>query len=68
MMKNSKGHIRSQHPTNFVSIGKDVWLGSNAFICENTTIGDGAVVGANAVVTHDVSPGSIVAGVPARLI
>ncbi|NCQ56125.1 antibiotic acetyltransferase [Candidatus Parcubacteria bacterium] len=46
-------------------IGNDVWIGANAIIIEGLKIGDGAVVGAGAVVTKDVSPYSIVAGVPA---
>jgi maltose O-acetyltransferase len=49
-----------------VRIGQDVWLGAGAMILPGVTIGDGAVVAAGAVVTHDVHAGSIVAGVPAR--
>jgi len=47
-------------------IGRDVWIGANAVILGGVTIGDGAVVAAGAVVTKDVEPGAIVAGVPAR--
>ena len=47
-------------------IGNDVWIGANATVCRNVNIGDGAVVGAGAVVTHDVEPYTIVAGVPAK--
>jgi acetyltransferase-like isoleucine patch superfamily enzyme len=50
-----------------VAIEDDVWIGSNAVILPGVTIGRGAVVGASAVVTHDVSPGDVVAGVPARV-
>ncbi len=46
----------------------DCWLGVNAVVCPGVTIGKGSVVGANAVVTHDVPPYSVVAGSPARLI
>lgn len=49
-----------------VRIGNDVWLGAHAVVLPGVTIGDGAVVGAGAVVTRNVAPGSIVAGVPAR--
>ena len=49
-----------------VTTGNDVWLGHNAVIMGGVTIGDGAVVGAGAVVTHDVAPYEIVGGVPAR--
>ena len=43
-------------------------IGSNATILAGITIGEGSLIGAGAVVTHDVPPRSIVAGVPARLI
>ena len=51
-----------------VIIGNDVWIGSNAIILQGCRIGDGAVIAAGAVVTHDISPYSIVGGVPARKI
>lgn len=49
-------------------IGRDVWIGASATILGGVTIGDGAVIAAGAVVTKDVEPGAIVAGVPARLL
>ena len=49
-------------------IGKDVWIGAGAVILRGVKVGDGAVVGANAVVTKDVDSFSIVGGVPSRLI
>ena len=48
-------------------IGNDVWIGSRAMILAGVTVGDGSVVAANAVVTRDIEPYSIVAGIPARL-
>lgn len=51
-----------------VIIGNDVWIGTRAIILGGVAIGDGAVVGAGAVVTKDVPPYAIVAGVPARVI
>lgn len=51
-----------------ISIGKDVWIGANAVIVGGVNIGEGVVVAAGAVVTRDVPSGSIVAGVPARLL
>jgi len=47
-------------------IGNDVWIGCHVVICRGVHIGDGAVIGAGAVVTKDVAPYEIVAGVPAR--
>ena len=49
-------------------IGKDVWIGAGAVILRGVKVGNGAVVGANAVVTKDVDSFSIVGGVPAKLI
>jgi acetyltransferase-like isoleucine patch superfamily enzyme len=49
-----------------IVIGSEVWIGRGAAILAGVTIGDRATVGANAVVTRDVPPGSTVAGVPAR--
>ena len=49
-------------------IGDRVFIGANAVVNMGVTIGDGAVVGAGAVVTGDVPAGSIVAGVPAKVI
>lgn len=50
------------------TIGNDVWIGANAYIKDGITIGDGAIVGAHAVVTRDVPPYAIVGGNPARVI
>lgn len=51
-----------------VVIGNDVWIGHGAVVMPGVTIGDGAAIGANAVVTRDVAPYEIVAGVPAKRI
>jgi virginiamycin A acetyltransferase len=56
---------RSRGP---VHIGHDVWIGYEALILGGVTIGNGAVIGARAVVTRDVPPYGIVAGNPARLL
>lgn len=49
-----------------IVIGSDVWIGYEAVILAGVTIGDGAIIGARAVVTKDVPPYTIVGGVPAR--
>lgn len=50
-----------------LEIGHDCWIGSNVIItCGCHSIGNGAVVGAGSVVTHDVAPYTVVAGNPAR--
>ena len=47
-------------------IGHDTWIGHGAVIRPEVTVGDGAVVAASAVVTRDVAPYEIVAGIPAK--
>jgi acetyltransferase-like isoleucine patch superfamily enzyme len=54
--------------TGNVHIGHDVWIGQNAVIMDNINIGNGAIIAAGAIVTKDVTPYSIVGGVPAKLI
>ena len=51
-----------------VIIEKDVWIGSHVVILPGVKVGTGAVIGAGAVVTKDVTPYSIVGGVPAKFI
>lgn len=51
-----------------VDIGNDVWIGSNALIMDGVKIGDGAIIAGGAVVTKDVEPYAVVAGVPAKVI
>lgn len=52
----------------YAIIENDVWIASNATIMGGLKIGTGAIIAAGAVVTHDVPPYAIVAGVPARII
>jgi bifunctional UDP-N-acetylglucosamine pyrophosphorylase/glucosamine-1-phosphate N-acetyltransferase len=54
-----------KHPT---TIGANVFIGSDTMLVAPVTLGDGARTGAGAVVTHDVPPGEVVVGVPARLL
>lgn len=49
-----------------ITIGNDVWIGYEAVILSGVTIGDGAIIGARALVTKDIPPYTIVGGVPAR--
>lgn len=51
-----------------VVIGNDVWVGAGSIILRGVTIGHGAVVAANSVVTESVPPHAVVAGSPARLV
>ena len=51
-----------------IIIGNNVWIGDKVSIMPGVHIGDGCIIGANSVVTHDVPSYSIAAGVPARII
>lgn len=61
--------IREQGTTRrSIAIGEDCWLGARVTVLGGVTIGRGSVVAAGAVVTRDVPPLSIVAGIPARIV
>lgn len=49
------------------TVGNDVWTGHNVNILSGVNVGDGAVIGAGSIVTKDVPPYAIVAGVPAEI-
>jgi len=51
-----------------VIIEKNVWVGGNSIILHGVTIGEGSIVSANSVVTKDIPPYSIVAGIPAIVV
>lgn len=51
-----------------ITIGNNCWLAANVTVCPGVTIGDGCVVGAGAVVTHDMPANSLVVGVPASVL
>ncbi len=51
-----------------VTIGDDIWIGANAVVLPGVTIGNHSVIAAGAVVTKDVPPHSLAAGVPAKII
>ncbi|MDN3481241.1 DapH/DapD/GlmU-related protein [Arthrobacter sp. APC 3897] len=63
----SPGRRADMHPAP-VTLGRNVWLGSNVTVLPGVTIGDDAVVAAGAVVTKDVPARSVVVGSPARVI
>lgn len=58
----------SKAPHKRTIIGHDVWIGQNVLIKQGVNIGTGSVIGMGSVVTKDVSPYSIVAGNPSKLI
>jgi len=51
-----------------IVVGDDVWIAASAIVLGGVTVGDGAVVGAGAVVTKDIPPYSIALGVPAQVV
>jgi maltose O-acetyltransferase len=51
-----------------VRIEDDVWLGCDVMVCKGVTIGRGSVIGAKSIVTHDIPPGVLAAGMPAQVI
>ncbi len=63
----SKAPLNPQNKGDTV-IGNDVWIGNRATIVPGIKIGDGAIIGANSLVTKDVAPYMIVGGNPARKI
>lgn len=59
-----QAHAREQTPVKQTVIGHDVWIGMDALILEGITIGTGAVIGAQSLITKDVPPYAIVTGSP----
>lgn len=51
-----------------ITIRRNVWIGAHATVCGGVTVGDNSVIGAGAVVLHDIPANSVAAGVPARVI
>lgn len=56
------------HRSNAITIGSNVWVGSNALITAGVEIGERVVVGANSVVTKNLESGGVYAGAPAKLV
>jgi acetyltransferase-like isoleucine patch superfamily enzyme len=61
-----QGDLKQLKEENVIEIGHDVWIGHGVVIVGNVTIGNGAILAAGCVVTKDVPPYTIVAGVPAK--
>ena len=59
------GAVQYKGPT---IVGNNVWLGRNVAVLPGVTIGDGAVIGVNSVVTRSVPPNSFAAGSPAKVL
>jgi acetyltransferase-like isoleucine patch superfamily enzyme len=59
---------RSKITTGPIRIGRGVWIAAGAMVLQGVVVGDDAVVAAGAVVTKDVPPRTLVAGVPARFV
>jgi tetrahydrodipicolinate N-succinyltransferase len=51
-----------------ITLARNVWIGLRAIICKGVSIGENAIIGAGAVVTHDVPENAIAAGNPARVV
>lgn len=51
-----------------IVIGNNVWLGDKVSVLAGVHIGNGCIIGANSVVTHDIPPYSIAAGIPAKIL
>ena len=60
--------LEFDHGQRQVIVGHDVWIGNDAMLSRGIEIGQGAVVGARSVVTRNVPPYAVVAGVPARIL
>ena len=63
-----KGYKNYNKDNIVTTLGSDVWVGANAVILKGINVGDGAIIGASAVVTKDVPPYAIVVGNPAKII
>ncbi len=59
---------QGMEPSSGVTIGDNVWIGTRATVLDGVSIGEDAVIGAHSLVTKDVPPRAVVAGIPAKII
>jgi acetyltransferase-like isoleucine patch superfamily enzyme len=65
---NIRPSLRKIYSKGAVVIEENVWVGQNVSIMPDVTIGKGCIIGANSVVTHNIPPFSVAAGVPAKVL
>ncbi len=68
VMDSDAHELDGSRNTNAVHIGNHVWIGTRVTILNGVAVGDGAVIAAGALVTKDVPAGTLVAGVPAKVL
>lgn len=62
------GELKKFKEEHKITVGNDVWVGHGVIVVGNVTIGNGAILAAGSVITKDVAPYTIVAGIPAKFI
>ena len=66
--KKPDGTVTDKEYARPITIGDNCWIAGNVSVCGGVTIGEGSVIGAGSVVTRDIPPHSLAAGVPCRVI
>ena len=68
IIANGEGEMKLFDPDKRTAVGHDVWIGTNAVLLQGVKVGNGAVIGANAVITRDVPAYAVAVGVPGEII